>query len=116
MTRSGDGGADGWTDGEDDAPVDFRERVELGFSRIPFRVKVGVVWFAIFAVLAVFFALAAYDVEWMRENFTFILTGVRYTLLLAVGGIVLDIVLAVLGALARLSHNSVAYGVAGFYV
>jgi polar amino acid transport system permease protein len=100
----------------EDAPADFRERFELGLARIPFRVKVGIVWGAVFTVLAVFFALAAYDLEWMRENFTFILTGVRYTLLLAVGGIVLAIVLAVIGALARLSHNSIAYGLAGFYV
>lgn len=103
-------------DAPDDGPADLRERVELGLARIPFRVKVGIVWGAVFVVLAGFFALAAYDVEWMRENFTFILTGVRYTLLLAVGGIVLAIVLAVIGALARLSRNSIAYGLAGFYV
>jgi polar amino acid transport system permease protein len=102
--------------GPDDGPADLRERVELGLARIPFGVKVGAVWVAVFVVLAGFFALAAYDVDWMRENFTFILTGVRYTLLLAVGGIVLAIVLAVIGALARLSRNSIAYGLAGFYV
>jgi polar amino acid transport system permease protein len=102
--------------GTDDQPADLRERIELAFARIPFRFKVGVVWVAIFVVLAGFFALAAYDTDWMRENFTFILTGVRYTLLLAVGGIVLAVVLAVIGALARLSRNSVAYGISGFYV
>jgi polar amino acid transport system permease protein len=102
--------------GPDDGPADLRERVELGLARIPFGVKVGAVWVAVFVVLAGFFVLAAYDVDWMRENFTFILTGVRYTLLLAVGGIVLAIVLAVIGALARLSRNSIAYGLAGFYV
>ena len=35
---------------------------------------------------------------------------------MAVGGIVLAVVLALLGALARTSRNPVAYGVAGFYV
>ena len=35
---------------------------------------------------------------------------------MALGGIVLAIVLATLGALARLSRNPIAYGVSGFYV
>ena len=74
------------------------------------------VWAVIFAFLGTFFVLAAYDTDWMRENFTFIVTGARYTLIMALGGIVLAVVLATLGALARLSRNSIAYGVAGFYV
>jgi polar amino acid transport system permease protein len=110
VTRAGDGAT------SEPEAVDLRERLGLGLARIPFRLKVAAVWAAIFAVLVAFFTLAAYDTDWMRENFTFILTGVRYTLVLAVGGIVLAVVLAVLGALARLSRNSVAYGVAGFYV
>ena len=76
----------------------------------------AVVWAVIFAFLGTFFVLAAYDTDWMRENFTFIITGARYTLIMALGGIVLAVVLATLGALARLSRNSIAYGVAGFYV
>ena len=52
----------------------------------------------------------------MKENFSFIAKGIRYTLQMALGGIVLAIVLALLGALARLSRNPIAYGVAGFYV
>jgi polar amino acid transport system permease protein len=35
---------------------------------------------------------------------------------MAVGGIVIAIVLATLGALARLSRNPIAYGISGFYV
>ena len=42
--------------------------------------------------------------------------GLRYTMVIALGGIVLAIVLALLGALPRLSRNPVAYGIAGFYV
>jgi polar amino acid transport system permease protein len=96
--------------------VDVRERASLALARIPFRLKVAVVWAVIFAFLGSFFVLAAYDTDWMRENLTFIVTGARYTLIMALGGIVLAVVLATLGALARLSRNSVAYGVAGFYV
>jgi polar amino acid transport system permease protein len=95
---------------------DLRERVALASASVPFRLKVGIVWGCIFAVLAVFFALAAYDTDWMRENTEFILTGIRYTLFMAFGGIVIAVVLATLGALARISRNPVAYGIAGFYV
>ena len=96
--------------------VDLRERIALASLAVPFRVKVGLVWVCIFAVVGVFFALADYDTDWMRDNVGFVLTGLRYTLLMAFGGIVIAVVLATLGALARISRNPVAYGVAGFYV
>jgi polar amino acid transport system permease protein len=96
--------------------VDLRERIALASLAVPFRIKVGLVWVCIFAVVAVFFALADYDTDWMRDNVGFVLTGLRYTLLMAFGGIVIAVVLATLGALARISRNPVAYGVAGFYV
>ena len=54
--------------------------------------------------------------QWIRDNFRYILGGLRYTMIIAVGGIVLAIVMALLGALARISRNPVAYAVAGFYV
>ena len=93
-----------------------RERLALASAGIPFRLKSAVVWAAIFAALAFFFALAQFDTDWMLDNVLFILGGVQYTLLIAVSGIVLAVVLALLGALARLSSNPVAFGVAGFYV
>ena len=92
------------------------ERLALASARIPFRLKAAVVWAALFALVGVLFWLSQFDTDWMRDNVEFILGGVRYTLTIAVGGIVLAIVLALFGALARLSSNSVAYGVAGFYV
>ncbi len=98
------------------ASGDRWERLSLASARVPFRLKSAVVWAFLFLALAVLFLLAKYDIEWMRENFGFIAGGLRFTLVLALGGIVLAIVLATLGALARLSRNPVAYGVAGFYV
>jgi polar amino acid transport system permease protein len=55
-------------------------------------------------------------VQWIRDNFRYIAGGLRYTMVIALGGIVLAIVLALLGALARISHNPVPYAIAGFYV
>ena len=95
---------------------DTWERVQLASARVPFRLKVAAVWVVLFAVLAFLGNAAGFDVQWIRDNFRYILGGLRYTMVIAVSGIVLAIVLALLGALARISSNPVAYAVAGFYV
>jgi polar amino acid transport system permease protein len=95
---------------------DRLDRLAAGSARVPFRLKVALVWVAIFAVLAAIFAAAEFDIDWMRDNLWFIAQGLRYTLYIAIGGIVLAIVLALLGALSRISSNPIAYGISGFYV
>jgi polar amino acid transport system permease protein len=92
------------------------ERLALASARIPFRLKVAVVWGILFALVGLLFYLSQYDTDWMRDNAGFIAGGIRFTLQMALGGIVIAVVLATLGALARLSRNPIAYGVAGFYV
>ena len=92
------------------------ERVQLASARVPFRVKTAAVWIALFLVLGFFGNAAGFDLQWIRDNIRFILGGLRYTMVIAVSGIVLAIVMALLGALGRISRNPVAYGVAGFYV
>ena len=49
------------------------------------------------------------------ERADFIAKGLTYTILMALGGIALAIVMALVGALGRLSRNPIAYGVSGFY-
>jgi polar amino acid transport system permease protein len=95
---------------------DTWERVQLASARVPFRLKVAVVWVVLFLLLGFLGNAAGFDVQWIRDNLRYIIGGLRYTLVMAVEGIVLAIVLALLGALARLSRNPIAYGVAGFYV
>lgn len=92
------------------------ERAQLASARIPFRLKTAAVWLVLFALLGFVGNAAGFDLAWIRENFRYIVGGLRFTLLMAVGGIVLAMVLALLGALARISRNPLAYGVAGFYV
>ena len=92
------------------------ERLALASARIPFRLKVAAVWAVIFLLLGLFVLAAGFDREWIRDNIRYIAGGLRYTLIMAVGGIVIAIALATLGALARLSSNPIAYGVSGFYV
>ena len=101
MTRDGGGG---W------------ESFALASARVPFRLKVAAVWVVLFGLVGTLFYLADYDTEWMRDNAGFILEGIRFTMLMALGGIVIATVLATLGALARLSSNPILYGISGFYV
>jgi polar amino acid transport system permease protein len=95
---------------------DRLERLALASARVPFRLKVSLVWVGVFAVLVFFFWIAKFDTGWMRDEFTFIAKGLQYTLYIALGGIVLAIVLALFGALARVSSNPIAYGISGFYI
>jgi polar amino acid transport system permease protein len=99
-----------------DAGASGLERLALASARVPFRLKVAAVWVVIFIVLGLFVIAAGFDRDWIRDNIRYIAGGLRYTLIMAVGGIVIAIVLATLGALARLSRNPIAYGVSGFYV
>jgi polar amino acid transport system permease protein len=90
-------------------------RLALASAGVPFRLKVAIVWVVIFAILGFFFHLAGFDTGWILDKIPYIAGGLRYTIMIALGGIVLAIVLALLGALGRLSRNPIAYGVTGFY-
>ena len=82
---------------------------------MPFRLKTALVWVVIFLILGFFFSVAGFDTAWMADNLRFIVGGLQYTLIIAIAGIVLAVLLATLGALGRLSTNPVAFGVSGFY-
>jgi polar amino acid transport system permease protein len=91
------------------------DRLALRSAGVPFRVKVGAVWLVIFMILGFLFWAASFDNQWIREHIGFIARGLAFTILMALLGIVLAIVLALLGALGRLSRNPIASGVSGFY-
>jgi polar amino acid transport system permease protein len=84
-------------------------------ARVPFRVKVAVVWIVIFAALGLLFAAASFDTQWMRDHWWFIFRGLPYTVLIAALAIILAMILALFGALGRLSRNPISYGLSGFY-
>jgi polar amino acid transport system permease protein len=92
-----------------------RDRLALASAGVSFRVKVALVWGVIFVVLGFLFWSASFDNGWIREHIGFIARGLTWTLIMAAAGIVLAIVLALIGALGRLSRNPIAYGVSGFY-
>ncbi|HEX6581213.1 MAG TPA: amino acid ABC transporter permease [Actinomycetota bacterium] len=98
------------------APIQRRrDRLALASAGVSFRVKVAAVWLVILALLGFLFWASSFDNQWIREHIGFIARGLVFTLGMAAGGIILAVVLALLGALGRLSRNPVAYGVSGFY-
>jgi polar amino acid transport system permease protein len=97
-------------------PRRARERLELASAAVPWRVKLGVVYLLIGIALAVAFTVVDFDVRWMRDHAWLIIrNGLPLTLWICVWAIVVATILATLGALARLSRNAVAFGLAGFY-
>jgi polar amino acid transport system permease protein len=93
-----------------------RDGIEARTARIPYRVKVALVWIAIFIVLATLFLSYGFDTDFMLEWAPFILGGTGITLLVSVCSIVLATILALIGALGRISKNPVINGVATLYV
>jgi polar amino acid transport system permease protein len=91
------------------------DRWALRSAGVPFRAKVAVVWLAIFALLGFLFWAASFDNAWIRAHISFIAKGLVFTLAMALLGIILAVILALLGALGRLSRNPIAYGISGFY-
>jgi polar amino acid transport system permease protein len=91
---------------------DLWEKFQLASAKVPFRVKTGATWVVVFLILAFVGSKAGFDLAWMREKFPYILGGARYTIQIAVFGIILAVIFALLGALARLSRNPIAQGLA----
>jgi polar amino acid transport system permease protein len=89
--------------------------VEAASLAIPFRVKVAAVWAVIFAFLAFAFFRSGFDLAWMIDKAPAIVRGVWVTILFSVIAIIAATILALLGALGRISKNPIAYGVSGFY-
>ena len=72
-------------------------------------------WIAVFALIAFLFNAASFNTQWMRDHAWFIVKGLQFTVIIAVASIILAVLLALIGALGRLSQNPIAYGFAGFY-
>jgi len=81
-----------------------------------FVIQLAVVWIGIFVALGVGSALLKFDVNFMYDRLGFIIQGIQYTLVVSAAAIVVAIILALLGALGRLSKNPIANGISGFYV
>ena len=77
--------------------------------------KVGIVWAVIFALLGFAFLKSGFDLPWIFAHIGAIVKGVWVTIFFSIIAITMAMVLALLGALGRISKNPIAYGVSGFY-
>lgn len=89
---------------------------ETQSMRLSYRAKLAMVWVGIFSALGVLFLAFGFNVPFMRRHFSFIFAGVWITIFVSVVSIFLAVVLALLGALGRLSTNPLFNGLASFYV
>jgi len=85
--------------------------------RTSFRVQFALVWIVLIGLLGVaMVATNNVQTDWIAEWGPYILGGTRETIFICVVSIVLATVLAIVGAIARLSRNPVINGVAALYV
>jgi polar amino acid transport system permease protein len=85
--------------------------------RFRFRVTVFATWIVLIALLVGGLWLAGkIDLAFLGEWQAYILGGVPLTLVISASSIFFACILAVFGALGRLSSKAVVYGVASFYV
>jgi polar amino acid transport system permease protein len=77
---------------------------------------IGSVWVLLLVILYSVLRRFDLDTAFMGHFFSFIMDGAGLTLRVSAFSIALAVVLALLGALGRLSDNPIANGVSGFYI
>ncbi len=103
--------------GQDSAPS-LGERLVVLQRRQRFihSVKVGIVWLVLVALLGGALFMIRVNPTYMLEHYNIILQGAGATIGVSLASIAIATVLALFGSIARLSSNSVAQGISGFYV
>ena len=82
-----------------------------------FRLAFAGTWLALIGILVGGLAVAGkIDLEFLEQWQGFILGGIPVTILVSATSIAIATVLALLGALGRMSSNAVIYGLSSFYV
>ena len=85
-------------------------------ERVIQTVRIGLVWLGLVIFLIVLLLQLDFDPNYVFAHYTFVLEGLLLTIWISLASIAAATILALLGALGRLSHNPIAQGVAGFYV
>jgi polar amino acid transport system permease protein len=81
-----------------------------------FGIYTFAVWVALIVILYSVLRRFNLDIAFMGHFFPFIMAGAGLTVLVSAASILLAIVLALLGALGRMSRNPIASGISGFYI
>ncbi len=85
-------------------------------ARLIHALQVLVVWIVIVILLLFTLALLDFDPAYVLKHYSFVLQGMWVTIGVSLASIFFASILALMGALGRLSHNPVAQGISGFYV
>ncbi len=85
-------------------------------SRLIQTLKIGLVWFALVGIIIFTLLQLNFDPRYAFQHLGFVLQGALVTIGVSVASISFASVLALLGALGRLSKNSIAQGISGLYV
>jgi polar amino acid transport system permease protein len=104
------------SDEDPDLGTGLRLVAEQRKSRLIQTAKIGVVWTALVVFIIFVLLQLKLDPQYAFQHLGFILQGVTVTLGVSVASIAIATVLALFGALGRLSNNSIAQGVSGLYV
>ncbi len=103
-----------------EAPLQASLSRQLMVSQQTAKLRFGLftlaVWFGLLVLLYSVLRRFNLDVSFMGHYLPFIMKGAGLTLGVSAMSIVLAIILALLGALGRLSRNAVANGISGFYI
>jgi polar amino acid transport system permease protein len=85
-------------------------------ERLIQTIKIGIVWVVLIIVLTIALLQFNFDPAYVFKHFGFVLLGLPITIGVSLASIAFATILALLGAVARLSHNSIALGISGLYV
>mgnify|MGYP000057316776 CR=1 FL=1 len=80
------------------------------------RLKVSGVWVALVIILAGGLLQLRIEPGYIIEHAGIVLAGVEWTILVSLVSITFATIIALFGALGRLSNNSIAQGISGFYI
>jgi polar amino acid transport system permease protein len=103
-----------------EAPQDASLSEKIMVSQRTLKTRFGVysaaVWIALLVILYSILRRFNLDIAFMGSWFEFILAGSFWTFIVSVASIILAMILALLGALGRLSKNPIANAGSGFYI
>jgi polar amino acid transport system permease protein len=85
-------------------------------QRFRHSLKIAAVWVGLVLLLGAALLMLKIQPSYMLAHYNIILQGAGATLGVSLASILIATVLALFGAIARLSKNSIAQGISGFYV
>lgn len=88
--------------------------VMIGFA--PLKIQIGLVWFELLVLFLAFFETFNLSLPFIWINLPFLITqGVVTTIYISAISLVFASIIAIFGAIAKLSSNGFAYAIASFY-